>query len=122
MIMQFYLLKSKIHRATITGGNVDYEGSLTIASDLMKEVGLVPYERILCSNMANGQRFETYAIPGAPGSGQIVLNGAAAHLGKKGDLLTIMSFTNVSNSRAKKWKPSVVVLGRSNRIVKKRGS
>lgn len=121
MNMQLYLLKSKIHRATITGGNVDYEGSLTIASDLMEEVGLVPYERILCSNMANGQRFETYAIPGAPGSGHIVLNGAAAHLGNKGDLLTIMSFTNVGKSRAKKWKPSVIVLGRNNRIVKRRG-
>lgn len=119
--MQFYLLKSKIHRATVTGGNVEYEGSLTIASDLMEEVGLVPYERILCSNMANGQRFETYAIPGAPGSGHIVLNGAAAHLGKKGDLLTIMSFTSVGKTKAKKWKPRVIVLGRGNRIVKKRG-
>ena len=119
--MQFYLLKSKIHRATITGGNIEYEGSLTIPSDLMDEVGLVPYERILCSNMANGKRFETYAIPGAPGSGQIVLNGAAAHRGKKGDLLTIMSFTIVGKAKAKKWKPSVIVLGRGNRIVKKRG-
>src|SRR5581483_12017795 len=103
--MQFHLLKSKIHRATVTGGNVDYEGSLTIASDLMDEVGMVPYERILCSNMANGNRFETYAIPGDPGSGAIVLNGAAAHLGKVGDLLTIMSFTAVNKAKAKKWKP-----------------
>src|SRR5881394_2555587 len=105
--MQFNLLKSKIHRATVTGGNVSYEGSLTISFDLMKEVGLLPYERILCSNMANGNRFETYAIPGDPGAGAIVLNGAAAHLGKTGDLLTIMSYTWVSKAKAKKWKPRV---------------
>ena len=70
--MQVCLLKSKIHRATITDGNLKYEGSLTIAADLMEKCGLMPYERILCSNMANGNRFETYAIPGDPGSGQIV--------------------------------------------------
>jgi aspartate 1-decarboxylase len=121
MNMQFYLLKSKIHRATVTGGHVDYEGSLTIASDLMAEVGLVPYERILCSNMANGNRFETYAIPGKPGSGEIVLNGAAARLGRKGDRLTIMSFTAVDQTRARNWKPRVVVLGKGNRIARKRG-
>src|SRR5688572_14754963 len=100
--MQFYLLKSKIHRATVTGGNVQYEGSLTIASDLMAEAGLLPYERILCSNMANGNRFETYAIPGDPGTGAIILNGAAALLGKKGDQLTIMSFSQVNKAKAKK--------------------
>ena len=119
--MQFYLLKSKIHRAAVTGGNVDYEGSLTIAADLMDAVGLVPYERILCSNMANGNRFETYAIPGDPGAGAIILNGAAAHLGKKGDRLTIMSFTSASKAKAKKWKPRVIVLGPGNRIINERG-
>jgi aspartate 1-decarboxylase len=119
--MQFYLLKSKIHRATVTGGNVSYEGSLTIAADLMDQVGLLPYERILCSDMANGNRFETYAIPGKRGSGDIILNGAAARLGRKGDRLTIMSFTCVNRSQAKKWKPRVVVLGKANRIVNKRG-
>jgi aspartate 1-decarboxylase len=119
--MQFYLLKSKIHRATVTGGNVQYEGSLTIAIDLMEKVGMVPYERILCSNMANGNRFETYAIPGRPGSGDIILNGAAARLGRKGDRLTIMSFTSVAGSRAKRWAPRVIVLGKGNRIVNRRG-
>lgn len=119
--MQFHLLKSKIHRATITGGNIEYEGSLTIASDLMKQVGMVPYERILCSNMANGNRFETYAIPGDPGSGAIVLNGAAARLGKKGDKLTIMSFTEVPKKKAQKWQPRVIVLGKNNRIINERG-
>ena len=119
--MQFFLLKSKIHRATVTGSSLQYEGSLTIASDLMRQVGLVPYERILCSNMANGNRFETYAIPGDARSGQIVLNGAAAHLGKKGDLLTIMSFTAASKAKARKWVPRIIVLGKGNRIKSKRG-
>lgn len=119
--MQFYLLKSKIHRATVTGGNVRYEGSLTIASDLMEEAGMVPYERILCSNMENGNRFETYAIPGDPGSGSIILNGAAAHMGKKGDSLTIMSFTVVPKKKAGKWKPRVIVLDKKNRIANRRG-
>lgn len=121
IIMQVHMLKSKIHRATITAGNLSYEGSLTIAADLMDEVGLLPYERILCSNMANGNRFETYAIPGKRRSGQIVLNGAAAHLGERGDLLTIMSFADVSKTKAKKWVPRVIVLGKGNRVVNKRG-
>jgi aspartate 1-decarboxylase len=119
--MQFYMLKSKIHRATVTGGHVNYEGSLTIATDLMEKVGLVPFERILCSNTANGKRFETYAIPGKRGSGQIVLNGAAARLGKRGDRLTIMSFTSVSQAEVKRWAPRVIVLGKDNRIAIKRG-
>jgi aspartate 1-decarboxylase len=119
--MQIYLLKSKIHRATVTGGNVEYEGSLTIAADLMKAAGLRPYERILCSNLANGNRFETYVITGKRGSGDIILNGAAAHLGKKGDLLTIMSFASVSKKKAEKWKPCCIVLGKGNKIVSKRG-
>jgi aspartate 1-decarboxylase len=119
--MKVCLLKSKIHRATITDGNLDYEGSLTIASDLMEKCGLLPYERILCSNRANGNRFETYAIPGKARSGQIVLNGAAAFQGKKGDLLTIMSFAHVSKRSVKGWKPRVVVLGNGNSIVNERG-
>jgi aspartate 1-decarboxylase len=119
--MQVHLLKSKIHRATVTGGNLKYEGSLTIAIDLMEKVGLQEYERILCGNMANGNRFETYVIRGKRGSGQIIMNGAVAHLGKKGDLLTIMNFAAFDQGKAKKWKPRVIVLGKDNRIVTKRG-
>ena len=118
--MLVHLLKSKIHRARVTGANLEYEGSMTIDRDLMDRVGLLPYERILCSNLANGNRFETYAIPGAPGSGQIVLNGAAAHLGKKGDLLTIMSFGGANKAKTKKWVPRVIVLGKNNRIAVRR--
>lgn len=110
--MQICLLKSKIHRATVTGGDVFYEGSLTISADLMAQCGLQEYEKILCSNMANGNRWETYVIQGRRGAGEIILNGAVAHLGKKGDLITIMNFANVSKTQAKKWKPRVIVLGK----------
>ena len=119
--MLVYLLKSKIHRAQVTAANVNYEGSMTIDRALMEKVGLLPYERVLCSNMANAERFETYAIPGEKGSGEIVLNGAAAHLGKPGDRITIMSFTEIDAGEAKFWKPHVIVLGEKNAIVAERG-
>jgi aspartate 1-decarboxylase len=116
--MLIHVLKSKIHRARVTAGNVDYEGSLGIARDLMDKVGLLPYERILCGNMANGERFETYAIAAERGSGQIILNGATALLGKPGDRLTIMSFAEMDLSEAKSWKPQVIVLGEGNTIIR----
>ena len=119
--MEVFLLKSKIHRATVTGGDVNYEGSLTISGDLMDKVGLQEYEKILCGNMANGNRWETYAIRGKKGAGEIIMNGAVAHLGKKGDVLTIMNFASVSEKKAKKWKPRVIVLGKGNKIVNTRG-
>ena len=118
--MLVHVLKSKIHRAQVTAGNVDYEGSLGIARDLMDKVGLLPYERILCGNMANGERFETYAIPAELGSGQIILNGATARLGRPGDRLTIMSFTEVEAAQARSWKPQVIVLGEKNTVVGER--
>jgi aspartate 1-decarboxylase len=119
--MLVHLLKSKIHRAQVTDANLNYEGSMSIDRDLMDKVGLLPYEKILCSNMANAARFETYAIPGEHGSGQIILNGAAAHLGKPGDRLTIMSFTEIDSHEAKFWKPHVIVLGEKNAIIDERG-
>jgi len=120
--MQLHLLKSKIHRASVTAANVSYEGSLTIDRDFMDMVGLLPYERILCGNMANGARFETYAIPADRGSKAIVLNGAVARLGKKGDRLTIMSYAVVSETQARRWKPRVIVLGPQNQLLAKRGA
>ena len=120
--MLIHVLKSKIHRARVTAANVNYEGSLTIARDLMDQAGFVSYEKILCGNMANGERFETYAIPGERGSGEIVLNGATAHLGKPGDLVTIMSFTEIDITHAKFWKPRVLVLGEKNVILSERGT
>ena len=119
--MLVHVLKSKIHRARVTAGNVDYEGSLGIARDLMDKVGLLPYEKILCGNMANGERFETYAIPTEPGSGQVILNGATARLGKPGDRLTIMSFTELDAAEARSWKPRVIVLGDQNAVASERG-
>lgn len=105
----------------MTAGDVNYEGSLGIARDLMDKVGLLPYERTLCGNMANGERFETYAIPANPGSGRIILNGATARLTKPGDRLTIMSFAEVDSAEAKAWKPQVIVLGEKNVVVSERG-
>lgn len=119
--MQVQLLKSKIHRAKITGGDLNYEGSLTIDRTLMEKAGLQAHEKILASNLANGERFETYAIPGAAGSGSIILNGATSHLGKPGDRLTIMSFAWLDEAEAKGWHPRVVVLGEKNEIIKERG-
>jgi aspartate 1-decarboxylase len=119
--MHIHLLKSKIHRAEVTGASMDYEGSLTISSDLMEKVGLVPHERVLCSNIASGARFETYAIEGKHGSGEIILNGATAHRGKVGDRLTIMAFALLDNVEAANWRPKVIVLGDKNRVSIERG-
>ena len=116
--MQLILLKSKIHRATVTGASLDYEGSLTISADLAESVGLIPYEKILVASLSNGERFETYAIFGQAGRGIIELNGATAHLGKIGDRLTIMSFARVMLEEAALHKPSIVVLNEQNDVVR----
>ena len=116
--MWITLLKSKIHRAAVTGASVDYEGSLAISADLARRANLLPYERILVSNMANGNRFETYVIYGAVGEGAIELNGAAALLGKVGDRLTIMSFAQVEQEEVSFHKPSVLVVDEHNQIVR----
>ena len=94
---------------------------MTISADFMEKTGLMAFERILVSNMANGNRFETYAIPGEWGTGAIILNGATALLGKKGDLLTIMSYALLDEREAKNWRPRVIVLGVDNKIVNERG-
>jgi aspartate 1-decarboxylase len=119
--MQIHLLKSKIHRAIITESNLNYEGSMTVDRDFMDKVGFYPYEKILASNMANGNRFETYLIPGERGSKCIILNGAAAHLGKPGDRLTIMGYTIADESQAANWHPRVIVMGDANAIINERG-
>ena len=116
--MELTLLKSKIHRATVTGASLHYEGSMTISSDLAERVGLLPYEKILIGNMANGERFETYVIYGEPGTGQIQLNGATAHLGKIGDRLTIMNFGAFTAEEAIEHKPRVIVLNERNEVLR----
>ena len=108
--MTLQLMKLKIHRASVTDANVNYEGSITINRALMDTVGMHPCERVLCGNMANGDRFETYAIAGEANSGAIILNRATAHLGKEGDLLTIMSFASATETEATDWKPKMIVL------------
>ena len=112
--MNISLLKSKLLRAEITDRALHYEGSLAIDSALMEAVGLLPYEKILVANIANGERFETYAIEAPKGSHVISLNGAAAHKGKIGDQVVIMSFGQVDVKEAKDWKPKVLVLSEKN--------
>ncbi|MEY2530567.1 MAG: aspartate 1-decarboxylase [Verrucomicrobiota bacterium] len=120
--MQLTLLKSKIHRATVTGASLDYEGSLTVSADIAEMVGLIAYEKILVGNLQNGQRFETYVIYGAPQKGLIELNGATAHLGKIGDRLTIMSFAHLAAEEAKTHRPRIAVLNRQNRVIRCEGA
>ena len=119
--MELTLLKSKIHRAAVTGASVDYEGSLTISSDLAELVGLLEYEKILVGNLTNGERFETYAIYGGPQRGIIELNGATAHLGKSGDRITIMSFARYTPDEAAVHQPRIVVLDEKNKVVRYEG-
>lgn len=117
--MQVTLLKSKLLRAEITDSALHYEGSLAVDASLMEQVGLVPYEKILVSNIANGERFETYAIEAPAGSCTISLNGAAARKGEIGDLLVIMSFAQLDSQEAQKWRPQVLVLAdRNKRVVR----
>jgi aspartate 1-decarboxylase len=110
------LLKSKIHGATVTAADLDSEGSLTISADLAELVGLEEYERILVSNLANGERFETYVIYGVRNHGVVQLNGATAHLGKTGDRLVIMSFGLFDAEEVAVHQPKVIVLDEKNRV------
>ncbi|MCX7722160.1 MAG: aspartate 1-decarboxylase [Verrucomicrobiae bacterium] len=119
--MQVQVLKSKIHRACVTACDPNYEGSLSIDQDLMDLAGLLPYERVLCGNLTNGERFETYAIPAPRGSRTIGLNGAAALLGKVGDRIIIMSFATVDAAKAKNWEPRCVVVDEKNVVIKSSG-
>lgn len=117
--MRLKVLKSKLHLATVTRAELNYHGSLTVDSDLMKAVGIVPYEAIIVSNTATGLRAETYAIAGAPGSGQIELNGAMARLGTVGDRLIVMAFAELTPDEVEGHAPKVVALGPDNRITER---
>ena len=119
--MQMTILKSKIHRAAVTGASLHYEGSMTISEDLAEQVGLLPYERILVGNMGNGERFETYVIYGKRGAGLIELNGATAHLGKVGDRVTIMNFGLYTPEEAATHKPRILRLNERNEILSYQG-
>ncbi len=110
------MLKSKIHRARVTDCNIDYEGSITIDSDLLKAADILPYERVEILNIKNGARFSTYAIEGNPGSGDICLNGAAARLACVDDLVIILTYQEVPSDEAGQVKPRMVYVDSQNRI------
>jgi aspartate 1-decarboxylase len=114
------LLKSKIHRAVVTGADVNYEGSLSISADLAELVELEEYERILVGNLANGKTFETYVIYAVRGHGTIALSGAVAHLGEPGDRLTIMSFGLFDPAEAGTHRPKVIILGEKNQVLRQK--
>jgi len=112
--MQITLLKSKLHRATVTSVHPDYSGSLSIDQDLLDAAGFLHHEKILVGNITNGERFETYCIPAPRGSGEIALNGAAAHKGKPGHLLVILTFISLNPEEASVWEPKLVLVGQKN--------
>jgi len=115
--MLIELLKSKIHRATVTDACLDYEGSVTIDKELMEAARLFLYEKIQVLNINNGQRFETYVIEGDPKSGIICLNGAAARLAQKNDLVIIASYIFMMPEEAESWQPRIVKVNSKNRII-----
>ena len=116
--MMHSMLKCKIHRATITDANLNYEGSLTVDRSLMKESGLIPFEKVKVYNINNGERFDTYVIEGPENSGVIALNGAAARKGMIGDLIIIASYALYGPDEFADHFPQIVVLDPSNRIKK----
>ncbi|MBI4430241.1 MAG: aspartate 1-decarboxylase [Candidatus Omnitrophica bacterium] len=120
--MQIEILKSKIFRATVTETRPDYEGSITIDTELMKAVGLEKNEKVLVANFTSGERFETYAIPAPAGSRTICINGAATHLARVGHEVIIMSFCSLTKKEYKKHRPKIVHLGKDNRIISPRAS
>ncbi len=117
--MQRELCKSKIHSATVTEANVNYEGSLTLDLTLIKAADLVPYERIQVVNLNNGARLETYVLPGEPDSGAVHLNGAAARLGEVGDRLILISYAHYEEAEVAGHEPRVVFLDEQNRVARR---
>ena len=117
--MQRIMLKSKIHRVTITEADLNYDGSLTIDRDLMDAAGLIPFEHVRVYNINNGERFDTYAIEGAAGSGVIGLNGAAARKGHIGDLIIIASYAHYEDSELENFAPAILLCDENNKVREK---
>lgn len=113
--MRVKLLKSKIHRATVTDTQLDYSGSITIDQDLMDAAGILPYEQVLVANLTNGTRHETYVVAGERGSGAVLVMGAAAHLVNKGDKVIIMAYANYKAKEVAEHKPRIVVVDENNK-------
>jgi aspartate 1-decarboxylase len=115
--MRRILCKSKIHRATLTGADLNYEGSLTVDGALMEAADMLPYERVQVVNVNNGARLETYLIPGPPGSGVVQLNGAGARLGAPGDIVILMTYAEYEDDEVDdQFTPRVVIVDERNRI------
>ncbi|MDD3678576.1 MAG: aspartate 1-decarboxylase [Dehalococcoidales bacterium] len=110
------MMKSKIHRARVTDLNIDYEGSITIDENLMQAADILPYEQVHVLNVNNGERFLTYAIKGEAGSGQVCLNGAAARLVCKGDIIIILTYSQVAEDDAEDFSPTLVYVNKRNEI------
>ncbi len=113
------MMKSKIHRARVTEANINYEGSITIDRKLMAAADILPYEQVHVLNINNGARFTTYAIEGAEDGGDICLNGAAARLGVKGDIVIILTYAQVPEEQVKDYHPKIVHVNENNEIVTK---
>ncbi|HLE40758.1 MAG TPA: aspartate 1-decarboxylase [Nitrospirota bacterium] len=111
------MLRSKIHRATVTDANLEYEGSLTVDPILLEAAGMLPYEQVRVSNLNNGERFETYLIPGKRGSGDMCLNGPTARKGAKGDKIIVFCYEYYSEQELKTFKPNIVQVDERNSIV-----
>jgi aspartate 1-decarboxylase len=116
--MRRHLMKSKIHRATITSADLHYEGSLTLDEDLLDAADLVSFDEVQIVNVNNGARFSTYVIPGPRGSGVVQLNGAAARLGIPGDLVILMSYAEFDEKEVAQFRPRVVFVDEQNRVVR----
>jgi aspartate 1-decarboxylase len=114
--MQRTLLKSKIHRATVTDADLHYQGSVKVDPLLMTAADLVPHERVEIYNVTNGERFATYVIEGAIGSGEIVINGAAAHKAQKGHLVILASYATYDEAEARTHQPRAVFVDEKNRV------
>lgn len=110
------MLSGKIHRATVTQANLDYVGSITIDPDLMEAAGLLPYEQVHVLDITNGSRLETYTLVGERGSGEVCINGAAAHLVHQGDMVIIAAYQQVGEEEARAWAPRQVHVDSRNRI------
>lgn len=119
--MRRTLLKSKIHRATITDANLHYMGSITVDRDLMDAANMLEYEKVAIVDINNGERFETYVIEGPRGSGAICLNGAAARKVAPGDLIIIISYAEFEEEEARRWEPTKVFVDANNRVSKVEG-
>ncbi len=115
--MERYMLKSKIHRATLTGTDLDYEGSITVDLDLLEAADILPNEQVHVLNLNNGSRIVTYAIEGPRGSGTMLLNGPAARSGLAGDILVVLTYANVDEKELTNYQPRIVKVDKNNRLV-----